>query len=372
MRIVRPARDITVPVERGRGSITLRRGAEYVMHDVEAASGSRASVWRSVRALPPRPKHWYPDAPRRTDAERRGTGVSDAERRGTSLRLIVPFIGGLGDAVSMLPLLAAIRVHQARESCVHIEVAATSGPAGVFELSRAVDRVVAYPLQLRQWTRYDCYVSMEAVHATGQQPGRPLPDVFAAALGVELGEYAFELDEPRFVAPAMEFAPSPRIAIAVGELDSLRSYPLPLLRDVIDRLVSDGVHIALLGERDERMIIGPRESLADMRGMTATVRELAGVLRTMDAVIAHDSFILHLAGAMGVPTLGLFAPTSQRHGEPYASLRPLVSTRECAPCHAARGECPRAHDRCLAWDERAVAPDSVIEQLATMGLIAAA
>jgi hypothetical protein len=122
MQAVTPRNTVTVPVENGRSTVTLEAGRPYVMHEVEAAGGRQADVFEQVAALPPAPRRFDPAGPL--------TG-----------RLIVPFIGGLGDAVSLLPVLGAIRRRHPR---LRVEVTTTPGPAEVFDLSRSIQHLEPY------------------------------------------------------------------------------------------------------------------------------------------------------------------------------------------------------------------------------------
>ncbi|MHC4769261.1 MAG: glycosyltransferase family 9 protein [Planctomycetota bacterium] len=339
MHAVTASNTITVPVENGRSAITLEAGRAYVMHDVEAASGKQADAFEQVAALPP--------APRRFDPKRPRTG-----------RMIVPFIGGLGDAVSLLPVLSAIRRRHPR---LRIEVATTPGPAEVFDLSKMISNIAPYPMPVADWVRYDHYLTLEAVHETRQSPGRPLPDVFAAAVGVELGVRQFDLTLPRAAEAAAQPSSVPLVAVAVGEGQALRSYPQPMLRELVSLLVRHGLGCVLLGHADPAWNVPVCPPvITDMRSRTPTVLELAVWLRAVDAVVCHDSFVMHLAGALGRPAVALFAPTSSAHAAPYSSAATLSSDVECSPCHEAGSPCPRGHDHCVAWDDDAVKPGAVV------------
>ena len=339
MHAVTARNTITVPVERGRSTITLDAGQAYVMHDVEVAGGREADAFEQVAALPA--------APRRFDPTRPLTG-----------RMIVPFIGGLGDAVSLLPVLSAIRQRHPR---LRLEVTTTPAPAEVFDLSRTVEHIATYPMPLSDWGRYDHYLTLEAVHETRQSPGRALPDVFAAAVGVELGVRKFDLVLPRAAEAAAEPSSVPLVAVAVGEGQTMRSYPQQMLRDLIAMLVRHGLGCVLLGHADPAWNVPVRPPvITDMRSRTPTVLELAVWLRAVDVVVCHDSFVLHLAGALGRPAVALFAPTSSGHASPYSSAVTLSSALECSPCHETGSQCPRGHDRCVAWDSDALGPQAVV------------
>jgi len=70
------------------------------------------------------------------------------------------------------------------------------------------------------------------------------------------------------------------------------------------------------------------------------LRSVASVLASCDAVVSNDGGILHMAVAVGRPTVGVFGPTEPDIWFPYEGKGPfaLVTHRAaCAPCH--RHEC---------------------------------
>jgi ADP-heptose:LPS heptosyltransferase len=312
------------------------------MHDVEAASARAAGVLASEAPLPPCP------APYRPREETRG-------------RMILPFIGGLGDALSLEPVLASIH---SRHEHLRIDIAATPGPGEVFSCLPAVDDVRPYPLTLEQWGAYDRYLSLECVLTTAQRPGRPLPETFADAIGLPLIRRMVHVEVPdawRSGAPLTD-GPAPLVGLAIDDMGSLRAYPAALTAELIDRLLDARRVVALLGAQPPAVTHDvPRRGVIDLRGRTTTVAALARVLLGLDAIVAHDSFVLHLAGALGLPSIGLFAPTSAHHAEPYPEVRPLASDAPCAPCHVAVGTCPKGYGRCLAWQAPAVSPAAIAQ-----------
>lgn len=345
MKAVTTHSDLDVPVEHGRNAIHLVAGIEYVMHDVEVESGLRADVFASVRDLPPRPVRFDPARP-------------------MNGKLIAPFIGGLGDAISMLPLLAAIRT---RFPGLEIVIATTPGPAEIFTLSSLIREVKPYPLKMKAWSAYDWFVSMEAVHETAQKPGRALPEVFADSIGLELPETQMKQEWLKTAGdkhPDLATGSQIRIGLAVGEGDSLRTYPKTYLNQLIERLAKEGVTSVLLGLADPSLTLNlPSESVIDLRSKTLTFASLVSALNSLDLIIAHDSFIMHLAGLLGLPTIGLFAPTSREHASPYPSVQPLMSDFSCAPCHAASGSCPKGYPRCVAWDRDILLTPAIMESV---------
>ena len=66
------------------------------------------------------------------------------------------------------------------------------------------------------------------------------------------------------------------------------------------------------------------------------LRTIAAVFASCDAVVANDGGIMHLAVAVGCPTVAVFGPTEPDIWFPYEGKGPfaLASRRmDCAPCH---------------------------------------
>lgn len=78
------------------------------------------------------------------------------------------------------------------------------------------------------------------------------------------------------------------------------------------------------------------QAIVDMTGRT-TLSELCRLLAGARAVITCDTGPMHLAVALGTPTLGLFGPSNPRRTGPYQGTV-IRSTTPCAPCN--RKTCP--------------------------------
>jgi heptosyltransferase-2 len=67
-----------------------------------------------------------------------------------------------------------------------------------------------------------------------------------------------------------------------------------------------------------------------------------------DVAISNDSGLMHIAAALGTPTMGIFGPTSPYHWAPLNGLAATVQTRTvvpCQPCH--RPVCTMNDHRCM-------------------------
>ena len=128
-----------------------------------------------------------------------------------------------------------------------------------------------------------------------------------------------------------------------------KQWPLDSWTAFAQQLLKEGVPVAVLGRREEAELgaamAAAAPGLLDLTGKTS-LAALGGLLAEASLAVANDSGTMHLAAALGAPTLGIFGPTSPRTSHPLgASAHALWAEVECAPCY--RRECPIDH-RCMA------------------------
>jgi heptosyltransferase-2 len=75
-----------------------------------------------------------------------------------------------------------------------------------------------------------------------------------------------------------------------------------------------------------------------------------GILAMAAATLAisNDSGLLHVAAALGTPTMGIFGPTSPYHWAPLNGLAATIQAKTplpCQPCH--RPICTMNDHRCM-------------------------
>lgn len=158
---------------------------------------------------------------------------------------------------------------------------------------------------------------------------------------------------------------SASIAILVGASQATKEWPL----ESYARLAA----LLKMGGRFEPVFLGQpgkRKALDRIRQLSHSqvvilpelpLRELAGVLVNMRALVAPDGGILHLGIALGLPTLGLFGPTDPGIWFPYDHLphaELVIRDAHCRPCHL--HECPDPF--CL----QTINPEHVAEHLAAL------
>ena len=91
---------------------------------------------------------------------------------------------------------------------------------------------------------------------------------------------------------------------------------------------------------------------------TETALHLAALIQTCDALVAADTGALHVASALGVPTVGIYGPKDERIYGPHppAERSRVVRSRvPCSPCTLRRCE----HRICMSM----VFPEDVVKAL---------
>ena len=116
-----------------------------------------------------------------------------------------------------------------------------------------------------------------------------------------------------------------------------KCWPAERNAQLVDRLAAEGHQVVLTSASDETMFIdqilaktaskplnlGGRLSLKELGALTARARLFIGV----------DSMPMHLAAAMGTPTVALFGPSSEDEWAPWnVEQRVVTSTHSCRPC----------------------------------------
>jgi ADP-heptose:LPS heptosyltransferase len=140
---------------------------------------------------------------------------------------------------------------------------------------------------------------------------------------------------------------------------------LDLLRELVSRLVDSGCEVCLIGAADMAETVSDRPSnhVRDLAGRTPSPVDLAAVLAQMQAVVTCDSFPMHLAGALGIPTIVLFTTTDAVLGSDYPSVVAVQSAARCSPCRIAQGRCPHGHPACIAHHHPSLSPRHTVERV---------
>lgn len=150
----------------------------------------------------------------------------------------------------------------------------------------------------------------------------------------------------------------PWVCLTPGANWATKRWPIDRFAALAERIVQAGLAVVVTGSPDEQplaqAICARVPAARDLtRGVPLSI--LGGLLQRSRALVANDSGPMHIARALGVPTVAIFgstdpdqfdygeaaAPTNTSHARIFAGV-------PCSPCHFyGRPSCPKGHLDCL-------------------------
>ncbi len=155
-------------------------------------------------------------------------------------------------------------------------------------------------------------------------------------------------------------ARKPLVIMCPGARSHIKRWTASGFARVADRLIGEaGAEVVFSGEVAEEEVVQEILGLMEQRAHSctglATIRQAGLLMRQATLVITNDSASLHLASALGVPTVALFGPTDAAKYGPTAPAHQVIRhALFCAPCEASL--CRFNHE-CM----RFITPDEVYD-----------
>jgi heptosyltransferase-3 len=103
-----------------------------------------------------------------------------------------------------------------------------------------------------------------------------------------------------------------------------------------ERLVREGTAVVCTaGPREEETIAAVRTAAAVILPVLSALplRQLAAAIAAFDAYVTNDAGPMHIAAAVGTPTIGLFGPGEDSIWFPYSAGEGHRALRKDVPCH---------------------------------------
>jgi len=193
----------------------------------------------------------------------------------------------------------------------------------------------------------------------GQPPAWPLPELAVPSTASAAWRQNHDLNGDG----------RPVVVLAPGAVGPSKRWPASAYAALTRRLLADGAAVWVLGGPAEKALAAEIVGDTGARDLTGPdLRDAIFALASAAAAISNDSGLLHVAAALGTPTIGIFGPTSPWHWAPLNPLAAIVETKsalECRPCH--KPICRLGHHRCM----REIGIDEVLAA-ATTALASAA
>lgn len=162
-------------------------------------------------------------------------------------------------------------------------------------------------------------------------PGTPLPGDWP------LPELVVPPEELRAwqARSGIEPAGRPVVALAPGAVGTGKAWPPAHYAALAAALTKTGAAVWVLGGPNERPLAA---AIAEAGG--PLVRDLTGTdlrnailaLRAANAAVTNDSGLMHIAAALGTPTVAIFGPTSPHHWAPLNPLAAILEPPASGPC----------------------------------------
>ena len=206
-------------------------------------------------------------------------------------------------------------------------------------------RAIAVPNH-NETPAHETYYYLELLRRAGWI--EQLPEVERITLRVSTA--ALEQAEDRLARAGVRKG-TVRIALAPGAAyGSAKCWPPERFAQLADRLIADfDADVIIFGAAAEREVAdrisgGMRHRPVTLVGQTK-IGELPALFARCRVFIGNDSGAMHVAGAVGLPVVGIFGPTDPFGTAPVTPERALVQERvSCSPCFLRH--CPVDH-RCM-------------------------
>ena len=167
------------------------------------------------------------------------------------------------------------------------------------------------------------------------------------------------LDESAHFRQANGLGTSRAVALAPGSVGASKRWTY--YGEAARLLAEQGLDVWVVGGPGEKAMAQDIVASGGPRVRDLTGSDLRNGILAMAAAslaISNDSGLMHIAAALGTPTMGIFGPTSPYHWAPLNGLAATVQTKThvpCQPCH--RPVCRMNDHRCM----RDIPPSDVVE-----------
>lgn len=272
--------------------------------------------------------------------------------------------GGFGDLILLTPVTREIK---RRWPNCHIGVACMKDYSSVLSQLPHVNEIVEYPIPTKVAEKFDAWVFFEkAIEKNPLAKTMHMTDLFARITGLtgieglagagghpalddSLADYRVTQNEIIWVLEQYPRNPEKRrLCIQVGTSGLCRMYPLPQFELVVKEMLRRGWEVFMMGAKGE-VNVPEFPGLFNLAAVSTTFRQSCAVLNNADCFLGNDSALLHIAGALKIPAVGLYGPFLADLRTRYAETTFAIQGKgECAPCFHHANAARRNHfpDNC--------------------------
>jgi ADP-heptose:LPS heptosyltransferase len=266
---------------------------------------------------------------------------------------------GRGDILFLTPLINIIK---ARYPTCKIGMATVEDQHDLLMILDNIDTKVLYPIAKEEFESYDYYFQVSGlVEGNPENKPKNVYETYLKHLAgdkIEL-EITPEMCRP-FIKPNLlnGFKPiyDKMVAIHPFAQDPIRSINPHSIKNLCTKLTAAGYKVMIVGTKIEydmyKHILTDPDLLWSFK-FAADIATLTRVLAFCKYVVATDSFIVHLAQSVEVPTICVYGPfPSESRVKHYKNIYVMDSNPECRCMKHQLGRCPKGFQSppCLAFD----------------------
>ncbi len=265
--------------------------------------------------------------------------VTDFDKKEGTEKVLFLFNGGIGDIVSFEPCLKQFALENNSKEIAIASYKTEECILGDFT-------VFEYPI-LADFAEY--YDSIYEVKSPSDY-SVDLQDHFAMQIGVAPPRRCMWLVPNEHLSNMFSvfFRDRKKVGICLKSAAHFRSIPTFYGISIAAELVSMGYDCFLIGSPEQRYLFkkdgqycAAPDGMKDMCGVIEDTEQLISFLDCMDYVLTTDTSTLHIAGALGKKTLGLFGMTDGGvRCSYYPTVDYLQSEFTCSPCNLVKEEVP--------------------------------
>lgn len=277
--------------------------------------------------------------------------------------ILVERPGGYGDILFLTPALHQIKTQW---PCANITVACLPRFNAILHNNPDVATLQPYPLPAYLWSTYDAHIWLENYIENNPLAHSMHPiDILSERLSLVIADkrmrYHATLEEQAVAREVFQRTTKKRVGVQLQASSICRSYPD--IAGICAALHFAGYEVFMFGAEGSLKMHESWENKPDLVNLTArglSFRQSCAVLTTCDALVAPDSALCHVAGALDIPCVALFAPFPWQLRTKYApKTKALTGHCDISPCfhhsRPATGDFPAGQPcaevgRCIALE----------------------
>ena len=267
-------------------------------------------------------------------------------------RILLMRAGGFGDIVNLTP---TIRLFKKSWPKCEVHVASMGSYGTVLEHIPYVDGILKYPVLTSILDGFDAWVFYEnAIERNPRAQKVPMADLFAEIAGFNMPIFGKFDGKPDYVVTPdevswakVQYPRKPgirRLCIQPVASGACRVYQFSQMGLVLDAFKAKNQWETFLMGAPGEIKMQETDSQHNLSTAGLSFRQSCAVVSECDCLLANDSSLLHIAGALGVPAVGLFGPFPWKlRTSYYTSVTALTGKGRCSPCfyHESLGKLTR-------------------------------